>query len=252
LLQETISKNLETPFYETDSNEQLSGRELFQKAYSDIYSARQSDTSNLSSEIIQRFKDEHRQVLDTLNPDIETDYPIPKYGISAEVLFYLAVCSKGYQDKISPSSLYEDTMYHYDFSCFNIQLDTTCATDDSNFKQKWSEGNSPTLFIPLVPLEKMFKKGEQKGISFPYQETYQYKLIILNQKFNVDKFFKDLIDINSSITDLIVDFYRNHNSHSSYGIKNNVFGYISPGLIKQQRNLLNLLQEKLDISLDNN
>jgi hypothetical protein len=246
LLQETTSKNPETTLYEIDSTDNLlSGRELFQEAYLDIYNARKSNTSNLSSEILKRFKDEHRQVLDTLDPDIETDFPIPKYGISAEVLFYLAVCSKGYKDQIKPSSLYEDSMNQYDFHFFNTQLDTTCAFDNDTFRQKWSEGHHPTLFIPIVPLKKMFKEEEKKRINFPYQDTYQYKLIAHQQQFNVDKFLKDTININVSITDIIIDFYKNHNSSSSYRIKNNVFGHITPQLIRQQKSLLDLIKEKL-------
>jgi hypothetical protein len=246
LLQEITTKNLEQPFDKIDdSDKMLSGRELFTEAYLDIYNAQRSNISNLPWECIEQFETEHRQIMRTLNPKIETPYPIPKYGICAEVLFYLAVCSKGYQDQIKPSSLHEDTIYHYDFSFFNTLLDTTCAIDDHNFTQKWSAGNRPTLFIPLAPLEKMIKKGKEKGIRFPYQETYQYKLIVLNENFNVDKFIKDTVDINRSVNDLIIDFYKNHNSHSSYGIKNNVFGRISPSLIKQQDRLLNLLEDKL-------
>lgn len=245
MLQETINKNPETPFYETDNNNLLSGRELFQEAYLDIYNARLSNTSNLPKKITNEFKTEHEETIETLNPNIETDFPIPKYGISAEVLFYLAVCSKGYKDQIKPSSLYEDITNHYDFTFFNTQLDTTCSINDDDFRQKWSEGHHPTLFIPLAPLEKMLKKGKENGISFPYQETYQYRLIALDQQFNVDNFIKDVVNINESITNIIIDFNKNHNSYSNYGIKNHTFGYITPQLIKQQQSLLDLIKDKL-------
>lgn len=209
-----------------------SGREIYFLTLSEIEMIKLSDVSGVPSDIQEDKKEKYYETYDMIRNPKAYEYPIPRPGINAEVLFYLALKDKV---NITPSTFTEDCSEYFDFNVLGTKIDITSSTTDETFKQKWQAENCATLLIPERPLNTWF-------------EPYTYTLLYRNT-FDSEMFLKDVLSVNYELLKILKELKRK-GSFNKFGLREDQFGRITAELITKQQTLLNCLSNNLDIPPD--
>lgn len=233
---------LETEIYNTencsDNTSEINGLELFLQNYNEINAVRYSDTTDLRPFEINTSDCEFANTIKILDPEVETEYELPKIGTCSEVLFYIAMKRKGVY--IVPSSLKEDLQKHTDFFVLGFPVDITSVYKTKIYKGKFEYRDSRTLLIPFIKTKYSGKFG-QCGY-YRNEWTYPYDLI-KNNRFDHEEFLRETLDINYHLLSLIEN--KNGDNGNNHGLESWQFGDVPRRFLREQIAFLQCLSDIL-------
>ncbi|MDD3475074.1 MAG: hypothetical protein PHP08_04245 [Candidatus Dojkabacteria bacterium] len=220
--------------------QEINGSQIYYSALSEIESYEKSNITEIPDDFILE-----REILyDYTKNLILSSEGTPPPGISAEVLFYIALKNKL---SIRPATLKEDFLGHFDFLIDGQQVDVTCCIDHPTlFKEKWTKDHPITLLVPIAPLED-YKYSKHSVDYAPFYTSYTYKLIFENT-FNIDMFLRDTLNINNEMLEILKNCYWKK-AYNKFGFKESQMGNITWNLIDNYKKLLTNLSISSDIPI---
>jgi hypothetical protein len=218
------------------------GINIYYSAFAEIESIGNSDRCEIPESIIQ----EKEVLYDCTRNILLNSEEIPPAGINAEILFYIALKDKV---EIRPSTLREDYLEHFDFLINGERVDVTSNIHNPNiFKRKWTHAHPPTLFIPSSPVRNYRYLGD--FIGYPdYTKTYTYQLLFENN-FDIDRFLRETLYINYEMLNILKDCF-NKREYNKFHIQEKYIGNITQDAINNQKRILKMLSEQLNIHIIN-